>query len=256
MQTTTNGRCRLHGGNASLRDSHIIPNWAYKRTRGLGAKNTVAFKGDCLMIDSRHITEHLLCAACEQKLGVWDDYAARMSRKDSGFAALEAAEPEGPLGSVYGASLVGVDIAALAKFGVAVFWRASISSKFPAIKLGRHEDGLRDYLTGETKFPRKARLILQLIQGTPAEPTDQVVIAPWQSANPEGHVLRFSVFGLFYALFLGRNFPPSIDSRCLARTSHVIVGDAPEILLGLSAQIAMAPRKGKLARTMLRFSTL
>lgn len=252
------GMCRLHNGVANLRDSHIIPNWAYNRTRGPGGNHTVAFMGDCVMIDSRHITEYLLCGTCEQRLGVWDGYAARMSCKDSSFPALEAAEPIENMGGD-GATLPGVDTNALAKFGVAVFWRASVSSKFPRVKLGQHENALRDYLLGKAKFPRRARLILELIRRSPTEPMDQVVIAPEQYAGPDGYdLLHFATFGLRYTLFVGRRLPPSADELCLVRSQRVLVSDGMDLFWKLAPHMVLAQRKGRRAQADLpiRFSTL
>lgn len=251
MTNAINGRCRLHGGDAVLQDSHIIPRWAYVRGKGPSKDHLVAFKGDCIMFDDRQISEHLLCSPCEQKLGVWDAYAAEVSRKDSGFTALDQAKRIPGLGEddLYGADIGALDVGALARFGVAVFWRASICSKTPTVRLGPYEDGIRDYLLGKADLPRHACLVLQLLRPAPSAPIDET-IALYESGRMAdgGHLHQFVVFGLLYMLLVGRQLPASAYEMCLVRTNRVMVGYSDHVFRALGMQIATAPRKGKFAR--------
>ncbi|WP_437671560.1 hypothetical protein [Sorangium sp. So ce131] len=203
-----------------------------------------------MMLDERQISEHLLCSDCEQKLGVWDAYAAKVSRKDTGFIALESAmEIPGLVhGETVGASISKLDVDALAKFGASVFWRASVCSKLPHTHLGKYEDEFRNYLYDQGTFPENARLILHLLRGTPDGPTDQTLGLVGSTRANGYHMHSFFVFGLWYTLFVGQRSPPSCDKLCLVRTGRVMVGRSNDMLLGIGVPLVTAPRKGKLAK--------
>ncbi|WP_438041531.1 hypothetical protein [Sorangium sp. So ce128] len=249
MKKEVKGRCGLHGEDSDLHDSHILPRWAYRRAKESPSGQIVALKNDCVMFDERQLSEHLLCFACEQRLGIWDKYAADMSRQDGGFIALESVTliPGLGHGDTKGADASNLDVETLARFGAAVFFRASLCSKLPTISLGKYEHEFRECLLGKADFPSNARLILQLLRGAPDEPTDQTFGFCGSLREHGYHLHGFVVFGLWYNLFVGQQLPPSTDQLCLVRTSRVMIGPSNALLLGLGAPLATRPRKGKMA---------
>ena len=80
----------------------------------------------------------ILCGSCDGRLGLLDDYAVTVCRDFKSRHTRDGIPFEVP----------GVDCEKLAKFVLAVLWRASISSRphFAAIRLGPYEDKARDVL--------------------------------------------------------------------------------------------------------------
>jgi hypothetical protein len=83
---------------------------------------------------------NILCAKCDGVLGYYDDYAIEVCRRFKSDHVVQ--------GDMF--SVLNVDGDKLAKFVLAVLWRASISSRpeFKKIALGPYEDLARDVLFG------------------------------------------------------------------------------------------------------------
>ena len=61
------GLCRLCQNDAELRDSHFIPQAAYKRVRGQGVNpHPIVIHGRKVIQTAAQTRAHLLCNACEQ----------------------------------------------------------------------------------------------------------------------------------------------------------------------------------------------
>jgi hypothetical protein len=83
----------------------------------------------------------ILCGSCDNQLGAFDNYALQICKA---FKSDYKTMPHGTF------ELESVDGDKLAKFVLAVLWRASISSRpdYAAVSLGPYEDRARDVLFG------------------------------------------------------------------------------------------------------------
>lgn len=248
MPSTTRGTCRLHQGEAELQNSHILPNWTYRRALKQTANALIQTRNDTVFRDTRQIKEPLLCSLCEQTVGVWDKYAAEVSRTDAGFPALSAAVVEAaaqrPVMSM--ADIGTLDVVKLRKFGASLFWRAGVSSEIPEVSLGPYESQLREYLLGDV-LPPNSYMVLELIQEDADEPANQFVCLISGQRTKYYHIHRGAVFGLVYNLFVG-NVPPDFAQYCLFRTERAVVSPARRLRQDVSVPFVAAPRVGALAR--------
>jgi hypothetical protein len=152
--------------------------------------------------------EYLLCEQCEQKLGVWENYATRLFKTELPQPASGQAKP---------ILFYGLDYAHLKLFFLSVLWRASVSTLpfFEHVRLGPHEDKIRD----------------MLFRGIPGDPTDYGCIVsllllgeqplrvcvepiPLQIRDQDCYRFVFGGFMLDYFLSAG-NLPPAFRERML-----------------------------------------
>lgn len=136
---TSRETCRLCLTSADLRASHIIPEFCYRptydskhRARRLAtdAKATLLQKG---------FREPLLCAACEQNIGRYENYFADLWYHSNLFPT--------PFPAAHTLTDLHYDL--FKCFHLSILWRASVSSRdeFTTVSLGaRHEELIRTQL--------------------------------------------------------------------------------------------------------------
>src|SRR5262249_9524926 len=145
---------------------------------------------------------------------------------DGSFAVLSAAKPAGipsRAADCYAVEISSFDNHAIVRFAASVFWRASVSARFPKVTLGRYEESFRAFLSGSGSFASDSRLILSLIAAN-GSPVDRVTTMPvsWRaSAHHHEHV--FIVTGLHFLLAVGGKVPPAFDLFCIARSRLALV---------------------------------
>lgn len=228
--------CRLHrGAPVPLRNSHIMPSWAFKRASG-DAGQHVLLTNSAASLSNYQFREHLLCADCEQRIGVLERYASTIVRQADGTFPARALARELPMGDPRLLCGDVLDSTSIVKFASSVFWRASVSTRFPDLVLGDDSDeAFRRFLPGEAAFPDSARLIVTLID-CPGAPVDQVVLAPaGRRADAYHRAYAFALFGMAFTLAVGQP-PLSMDLLCFVRTSLVTV-TAGEAELELIARV-------------------
>lgn len=251
------GKCRLHGGEAELHDSHIIPRWAYKRalqSEHPGGPNLVRIQSGVAFLSGKQESEYLLCRACENKFKLWEDYVAGVSRQPDGtFPALMQLAPLVDIPALkelrgYDGSAMNTDF--IVAFAASVIWRASVSTVFPDVTLGaRYEEEFRLYLEGKTSFPENARVVLQLIDGSEA-PIDEIIISPQTIKSEPYHIHRFTIAGMMFLVPVGGSLASTstFTQLCLSRTKRLVVGPGTPLLKAVGETLGAAQRKGKLAR--------
>jgi hypothetical protein len=192
---------------------------------GAGTGQFVNLHQNVATLSNNQRRAYLLCEPCEQKIGRWESYASSLARQPDGSKPLfDMLEPAPMLDGMYRAPSLDVD--ALSRFGVSVFWRSSISAAFPNFELGKSdESSLREYLAGGATFPDNARLTLAVIKAADA-PVDQIVTSPtgWR-ADGYHHEHVFIVHGFHFLLSIGSKFPAGIDTMCFARTGLMTLSD-------------------------------
>jgi len=136
---------RCHGLNCTgekLIEAHIIPQSFGRFIRGKRAnvKLTPGRVGEAIPQLGEYDRD-ILCEACDNILGLDDEYAIDICRR------FEANRRD--FGDVF--ELPGYDGGRFAKFVLSVLWRASISRRksFASVDLGPYQDRARDVLFGE-----------------------------------------------------------------------------------------------------------
>ena len=119
---------------------------------------------------SSQVAEHMLCEACEQRLGESERYVASLAYTTSGdpvpLKRLGLTPSVVPSAFARYASAKDLDTDKLVLFGSSVVWRAYVAKRKDTGKpnLGRkYVEEFRRYLNGETSFPQNARLTLAML---------------------------------------------------------------------------------------------
>jgi len=86
------GDCRLCGATqVPLRESHIVPSWAYRRARdrtSIGPPDPIRVSEGVVVQTSEQVKERLLCGACEQRLCKDENYVSKLAYQEDGTLGL------------------------------------------------------------------------------------------------------------------------------------------------------------------------
>jgi len=138
--------CKLCRENKKLIKAHILPEGFFRRMRKDEAHLfAITGKGGYKKrLPIGEYDQEILCKDCDAKLGVWDNYALKILKK-------ETFEQGGDI--MFGEILVGREVGdviyeKLKLFFVSLLWRASISGRdvYKAIKLGVYEERARQLI--------------------------------------------------------------------------------------------------------------
>lgn len=243
------GNCKLClSPGVTLRDSHIIPKWAYRRASD-GPPDPLVFRDEKFIQTSKQAKEYLLCEACEQRLSLDERYVAKLAYQVDGKLGLEVdsgvvfpvPHPEfGPHSR--GASISGLDCLSMARFAASMFWRGHVARKEPlgGLKLWNPQaEALRRFVLREKSLPD--RMCLHLVVLTDGAENETVhsttTIAPCSAKHGENGFHQFVVAGLLFNLSMGTDWA----GICLAcgRNPHVIFQDWQSVRLVTSATKGM-----------------
>lgn len=138
-------RCALCHSEATLKNSHIIPEFLYRslydekhRFHQISAdpdqKNVFLQKG---------LREPLMCERCEQRLSPWERYVSLLLNGGVGVVMRQEGN------RIF---LSELDYSKLKLFQLSILWRASVSRlpEFSQVNLGPHEERIRRMLLAET----------------------------------------------------------------------------------------------------------
>jgi len=258
------GQCRLClAQDVLLRNSHIVPSWAYARIVSDLSKpaNPVSVKGDVAFLSSKQAREYLLCESCEQRLSVWENYASTMVvQEDESFPWIKHSIPlfgragsgVAPTDEIALLDWSQLDVGALVAFGASVIWRASVSrDAVPGLSLGPYEEAFRRYLAHGDAFPGAARLAVFL--HTPARrvgfpPASRMISVP--TTVKEGGYTRhwFLLCGASFHLFVGRRLPEFTRHLCFAANRVAIAQPSDNMVDLIGQSVISAEARGLLAR--------
>jgi hypothetical protein len=144
--------CKLCCQVRKLENSHIIPEFCHVQMYGPNL-HRFHYMHDVdagkVKWEQQGFKEYLLCEQCEQKLGVWENYATRLLKTELPQPAPGQAKPILFQGLIY---------SHLKLFFLSVLWRASVSTLpfYEHVRLGPHEDKIRE----------------MLVHSIPGDPTD------------------------------------------------------------------------------------
>lgn len=184
------GVCRLCGNERPLTKSHIIPEFFW--TPAYDSKHQVSSKSASRPYRSRvrkGVREPLLCAACEMKLGLYEQNVAELWYGKSKFAQrLELGQ----------AAIRLVEFTPFKLLHLSILWRAHESSlpEFSGVTLGPYADLLREHLLGGVappadEFPLAAQTIINPIDRR----VMQDMIAPPSPHRVGGRRVYVSIYG-------------------------------------------------------------
>lgn len=134
------GLCRYCLNTKPLIEAHIIPKGFFKRIEGNGPNYILDEDNHPRKSRKGYYDTRILCAGCDNKIGLWDDYAQVILTMDmSGFTRISG--PEG----IGGWDHYSCDYQKLKLFFISLLWRASISklAAFKKIDIGPWEDVAR-----------------------------------------------------------------------------------------------------------------
>lgn len=239
-----------------LRESHLLPQWAYKRVRQMcePAQHPVLVQGGTACMTSAQVTQDLLCDDCEDRFGQRENIVARLTEVQKGKPAF--LQYLTPMPSRTG-RLVRIDDAIaepLAYFGASVLWRSSVMRH--DCYLGPYEEHLRKYLNGEAVFPATAVMNVGFLEpsGRGEDPYT------WFSspASVRANVVwlhGFIICGLAFRCFAGGRLDqwyPRLRRICLAAPNEARFGliipttECPDFMRAAEMTVA-AEARGKLA---------
>jgi hypothetical protein len=145
MDTKSPPAMTCHGfgcNRADLIDAHIIPKGFGRFVRGDEHNVAVSLaNADYAKPQLGQYDDQILCSACDNQLGVFDNYALQICKA---FSKNHRVIHDGVF------ELPNVDGDKFAKFVLAILWRGSISSRpdYTDVSLGPYEDVARDVLFG------------------------------------------------------------------------------------------------------------
>ena len=116
---------------SELRNSHILPKWAYRRIMDQqaigGDRNPVKIHAGKAIQTSEQLVEPLLCTACEGKLSTDEDLVSRLGYQEDDSLGLKQpyrfeVEPD-----LFAAPIDLATSRGLARFAASIFWRAPVA---------------------------------------------------------------------------------------------------------------------------------
>jgi hypothetical protein len=252
-KTDDAGVCRLCGARGPLLQSHIVPKAAYRRI--LKGPDIEVPKGQPVKVTAKasvltnaQWTAHLLCGVCEERFGRWEHYAFEfLSQEDGAFPWLAGATR---LGETDASSPNGLEVAKLSRFAASLFWRLSVSGRYPS--LGPYELEFRKYLLEEgAPFPKRTRLVVVLLDHSRVTfgRVDRAIVTYRETRKHGQRIYRFALLGVDLRLYVGGQIPRAVDERCFARTGRVLIGTADAFAKEMGTVMVNSPPKGLLART-------
>jgi hypothetical protein len=217
-----------------LRESHLLPAYIYRKIRrSTGAKNSLvmATKKSFRFTD-KQITDHLMCADCEQRFGEVENWVSLHCLQDDGSFPLRDALNTSPLldndpevRAVSGRA-AGIDAGRYAYFAASILWRGGVhvwgkGAEAATIDLGRYEEQFRVYLLGQAPFPEDAAV--GMFVAVLADIKDQFATTPVPLAVKGYHHYEVVVPGIQFAIMIGKQIPEVARMGCILRSVENLI---------------------------------
>jgi hypothetical protein len=263
------GDCRMClAEGVPLRDSHIIPKWAYRRARDTrkvsGSAHPVRIEDGVAIQTSAQISEHMLCNDCEQRLGRDEDYVSKLAyQEDETLGLAKEISSNSIVGTglrMAGVELRGVDIShldcgALARFAASVFWRAHVARthSFSQLRIWKAQaEALRRFLMQEAPLPHRTCVTMHVPAGDEGSLTSiasGMLFTPATGKKGDDSLHQFMVPGLLFNLTTGSLSRPELCLAC-GRSPHATLQHwkSIRILMNAAGMMRDAVPKGRVAR--------
>jgi len=222
--------------NVHLRESHIIPEFFYKRVYTRTHKFTAISRDpdERVAVAQKGYREYLLCQTCETKLSKWEGKLSHLTNEvtSGNYVALTANQ----IANV--TILTGVDYAPIKMCVLSIFWRMGIATHplFSSYNLGPYSEKLRKLLyenivPAETEFP--VLLSRGLLDGT----FHAGILFPVGRGRYDNNLIKQSVVlnGIVFDCIMTntRIVPEEILAFALNPSGRVLIPDRPYEQLGL-----------------------
>jgi hypothetical protein len=231
------GHCRLCGNKRELRDSHFIPQAAYKLVRGNGKDlHPLVVQPDKVVQTSAQTRAHVLCHDCEQRLckngeNAFFRYCYRGPGK---FRLLYRLRSQNPLLEHEGFAVCAVPesersvIEQIGYMGVSILWKSATHDwkdrdhTIPSISLGAaYQDQFRLFLLEAGPFPECAALIVEVSDEN--NRLISVVGTPATFKWPTHHHHWIDVCGLRFNLLVGARMPQRLRQLSIFTPGRKVV---------------------------------
>jgi hypothetical protein len=202
-----------------------MPAALYLKTREPGIKNSrlVLMTSKTTTPTDKQIEDDVLCRTCEDLLNK-NGEAYTLSKVHNGkdFPLFDRLKVAIPLYSAvgvekYSGASVGVDTDKLAHFALGVFWKASAhvwhapDGSQIHHSLGQHEEAVRRYLIGETRFPPELVLIVTVCTDYHSQNN---FFFPCEVRGTQIKGYGMLARGIHFRLFVGADLPQTIRESC------------------------------------------
>ena len=221
------GKCKLCGTDTDLQESHIVPEFFYKRMYDEQHRFTVLSTDPDRpeQCPKKGIREHLMCQVCDGKIiGKYEDYAAKVI---FGGVKLETKINGNVL------QIGGIDYSRLKLFFMSLVWRMGIADRkfWSQVNLGPFEQTLRHQLYNEIpgafyEFP--CLLIALRLKGKVGHWMREVDKVRFQNIT----VYRSVIGGILFLSFVSKQRPPEALNNFLLKedgTMSVLLDDVEKI---------------------------
>jgi hypothetical protein len=188
------GQCKLCLRQATLRRSHVVPEFVYRPVFGAG-HTAVVLEPNKPKRTHRQTGywERLLCDECEGRLGRLETYFADVwFKKPLRPRRIPGLEVE----------IKGLDYSRLKLFFLSVFWRAGVSTleSFQDVSLGVHAERLRTRLIASDAGPAETYPIAGLaIRDDDGGFRDTLMLLPGGARIDGHHVYQMLFGGVFWS---------------------------------------------------------
>jgi hypothetical protein len=223
------GRCKLClSDGAELQRSHFIPKAAYRLLLDRTAKNPNPYliNNRAIVQTSDQLTAFLLCRDCEQRFHRnGESWFLKHCLRESGFRFQEILATQAPVASQPGTDVYCLDripetdVSALAYFASSIFWRGAIyrwvAPGHFSVKLGPYGEIFRQYLMGDTDFPKDAVLQCAVLKGEGHY--SRVITEPHGERKDTYHRFKFTIGGFSFVVMVGKFIPDPLREFCLVR---------------------------------------
>lgn len=246
------GTCALCSQSKELLDSHIVSKWTYRRVLGYEPNAAPApvqvFDGKSVLT-SKQVTQHLLCADCEQRLSTWENYASKVGlQADGAFPARDAVKVVATEGNLKVAESGGLEVDMLTLFAVSVFWRADVAQIEPIVNLGKARDPIRNYLLGRVGFPADSNLFVRLLVPPSGSPRiDRIVAFPATTSESGVERHDFTACGMSFTLYAGGEVPGALYKFSFPQKRMVLLSDGRALLESVAREVTASRAAGSLA---------
>ena len=222
--------CALCKANGDLQNSHIIPEFFFKliydpKPRRFHVVSATPSERD--RFEQKGLRERLLCRACEQKFGQWENYAKTALVDSKGVRIVQRND---------NVLFQNIDYKTFKLFQLSLLWRMSVSTLdfFKEVALGPHEERIRQALLtddplGHDQYP--CWLIAVQLNG---KPHVDWIMEP-SLTRADGHRIYWLVItGILFAFFVSSHPPPpEITPFILNRQNEmaILIKESTEIPL-------------------------
>lgn len=220
-EAQTDKRCALCGMEATLRKSHVIPEWLYTPLYDRIQRYHVINAG--LVADSRFeqkgFRECLLCQSCETKFSVYERYARGVLFGGQEITVVKHGD---------GIELRGLDYMKLKLFQLSLLWRPGVARQdfFSKVNLDRDEEPIRKMLLGGDpgKSSEYGCVLMPLVSEGSALVDLILQPVPVKSGKFDGYRFVFGAHAWIYIFGDGRSFP--FSNFCLQEDGRLFIPHA------------------------------